>query len=141
VVSPLDAKGGETTFHTSHVIAQDDISVRYVCETEGNPNTFTNASQGMCLEVGMPREASVYAILNGQRMEWPLEDIIAGARSGLVDGLGSSGWRLNQAPLPHEWNTQIEFTDPSGESGDYYYVRVRQKNDQWAWSSPIFCRA
>ena len=21
---------------------------------------------------------------------------------------------------------------------DYYYVRVRQKNQQWAWSSPIW---
>ena len=67
-------------------------------------------------------------------------DLVEGARSGLIDGLGSNAWRLNQAPLPHELNAQVEFTDPSGENGDYYYVRVRQRNDQWAWSSPIFCR-
>ncbi len=140
VVSPLDAKGGEVTFHTSHVIEQNDTSVRFVTETEGNPNTFTSATQGMCLEVEMPREASVYAILNGQKIEWPLQDVLEGARSNLMDGLGSSGWRINQAALPHELNTQIDFTDPSGENGDHYYVRVRQKNDQWAWSSPIFCR-
>ncbi len=140
VVSPLDAKDGETRFHSSHVVDKNDTSVCFVTETEGNPNTFTNTSQGMCLEVEMPQEASVYAVLNGQRFEWPLKDVLEGARSGLMDGLGSSGWRLNQAALPHELKAQIEFTDPSGEKGDQYYVRVRQKNDQWAWSSPIFCR-
>ena len=29
--------------------------------------------------------------------------------------------------------------EPSAErADDFYYVRVRQKNDQWAWSSPIW---
>ena len=41
------------------------------------------------------------------------------------------------------FQTRIEWIDDSagtsdGRERDYYYVRVRQKNDQMAWSSPIW---
>ena len=31
----------------------------------------------------------------------------------------------------------MEDTEPQKET-DYYYVRVRQRDQQWAWSSPIW---
>ena len=36
-------------------------------------------------------------------------------------------------------NINTTLTDTATGAGrDTYYLRVRQKNDQWAWTSPIF---
>jgi len=43
-------------------------------------------------------------------------------------------------PAKHEWQWDLEFKDTKDTEQDQYYVRVRQANDQWAWSSPIFIR-
>ncbi len=140
VVSPLD-EGEVDSYHTARVLERGEQSVSFEAVSEGTPNNFTTTSQGMCLEVEMPRDASVFAVLNGQRLEWSLKTLIEGARSGLINGMESNAWRINRAPLPHEMNYQIEFDDDSdiGKPASYY-ARVRQKNDHWAWSSPIFFR-
>lgn len=44
---------------------------------------------------------------------------------------------LHRAPLPWEFEWTLALDD-TGSGPDVYYVRVRQKNDQWAWSSPVF---
>ena len=139
VVSPLEGEGDETSRYESRVTGRGERSVEFSTVTRGNPNNSTNASQGMCLEVKMPRGAKVWAELNGHRIEMPLEDLLAGARSGLLEGLESTAWRLHRAPSPREWRVDAEFEETLAP-GDSIYVRVRQANDQWAWSSPIFCR-
>ncbi len=116
-------------------------TVEFEAMSEGTPNNFTTTSQGMCLEVEMPLVATVYAVLNGHRLEWPLGELIEGARSGLINGMESNAWRINRAPLPHELNYRVEFEDAADtDKSASYYARVRQKNDHWAWSSPIFFR-
>ncbi len=140
VVSPLDEGEVEDTY-TARVLERGEQSVEFVTVSEGTPNNFTTTSQGMCLEVEMPLDATAYAVLNGQRFEWPLAELIVGARSGLINGMESNAWRINRAPLPHEMNYQIEFDDAADvDKPASYYARVRQKNDHWAWSSPIFFR-
>jgi hypothetical protein len=38
-----------------------------------------------------------------------------------------------------EFAHRFDLTDRRESTGrDWYYVRVRQRNDQWAWSSPIW---
>ena len=140
VVSPLD-EGEIDSYHTARMFNRGEQSVEFEAVSEGTPNNFTTTSQGMCLEVEMPRKASIFAMLNGQRLEWPLELLIEGARSGLINGMESNAWRINRAPLPHEMNYRIAFEDKTDiKKPASYYARVRQKNDHWAWSSPIFLR-
>ncbi|MEX2581309.1 MAG: DUF3604 domain-containing protein [Verrucomicrobiales bacterium] len=142
VVSPLEGDGGAETYHTARVIERTEQSVSFTALSQGTPNNFTNTSQGLCLEVEMPRSASVYAVLNGQRLEWPLEKLLEGARSGLMNGIESNAWRMNRAPFPAELNYALEFVDDEDvDEPATYYARVRQRNDHWAWSSPIFFRS
>ncbi len=140
VVSPLEGTGEHASFYQSKITGRTETSVSFETVSEGTPNNFTSTSQGVCLEVEMPVDETVYAVLNGQRIEWRLRDLLEGARSGLVGGLESHAYRMNRAPMPHDWRYRLEYEDHEGREGDYYYARVRQKNDQWAWSSPIFCR-
>jgi hypothetical protein len=140
VVSPLEATDGIDSYFTAEVLSRSDEEVTFTALSEGTPNNFTNTSQGMCLEVEMATDGSVFANLDGKRIEMPLRALIAGARSDTIEGIESNAWRLHRAALPHELNYSFAFEDSDTAEDDTYYARVRQKNDQWAWSSAIFCR-
>lgn len=140
VVSPVEEEpGASVCYHTAHWERHGERAVAFTARSVGHPNNFTNTAQGMCLEVEMPLGASVEAVLNGQRVSVPLRRLMAGAKSGNLGEIDSPAWRLHRAPLPWEflWNISLDDAD---DAPAFYYVRVRQKNDQWAWSSPIFVR-
>jgi hypothetical protein len=138
VVSPVEAEE-VATYYEHKVTDRKERSVEFETITRGNSNNSTATTQGMCLEFKAPRSASIVATLNGRRVEWPIEALIAGARTGHLSHIDSPAWRFNRIPLHHEWNWSGNWTDTS-EGEDSYYLRVRQRNDQWAWSSPVFLR-
>ncbi|MFT5469542.1 MAG: hypothetical protein ACI8UO_004663 [Verrucomicrobiales bacterium] len=141
VVSPAerDSEVGES-FYRSKVHEKSERSVRFETVSGGNPTNSTNATQGMCIEVGGPRSARIFAVMNGVRVEHSLEDLMIGARSGSLDHTDAPCWRFNRAPQPEELNWRFSFNDEDSSGEGFYYVRVRQTNDQWAWSSPVFLR-
>ena len=141
VISPADrvTEAGET-FYCSRVREKTERAVRFETVTNGNATNSTSTTQGMCLEVEMPRSGKVYAIMNGVRAEHGLEELMEGARSGGLDHTDAPSWRFNRAPRPEELNWSFAFEDDSEDGEGFYYVRVRQTNDQWAWSSPVFMR-
>ena len=143
VVSPAerDAEEGES-FYQSKVREKSKRSVFFETVTRGNPTNTTSATSGMCLEVEMPLSGKIFAVINGVRVEHTLEELMNGARSGSFDHTDAPSWRFHRAPRPEEWNWAFQIEDDSPPNGgdEFYYVRVRQTNDQWAWSSPIFLR-
>lgn len=138
VVSPVEG-GDEPNFHESRWARISDREVTFQTTTRGNPNNSTNASQGICLAVRAPEDTAVVATLNGRRERLPLMRLMEGSRTGDLDGTDSPAFRFHRAPRPHEFRWRFSVED-EGEGNDFYYARVRQKNDQWAWSSPIFLR-
>jgi hypothetical protein len=141
VVSPVDEEGTSRRYHDSHCERVDDRSVHITTVTRGNPNSFTNACQGVCVEVAMPASGSLETVINGQSVSIPLQRLLAGAVAGDTKGWHSPAFRFHRAPRSSEYNWQLETTDEDtweDPRRDVYYARVRQKNDQWAWSSPIF---
>ena len=73
VVSPAerDSEEGES-FYRSKVLGKAERSVSFETLSQGNATNSTSATQGMCLEVEMPRNAKVYAVMNGVRAEHSL---------------------------------------------------------------------
>jgi hypothetical protein len=140
VVSPIEQEADSSSgYYHSHWERDGERAVRFTTRSTGHPNNVTNAAQGMCLEVEVPLGGAVEAALNGQRVSVPLRRLLAGAKSGNLGGIDSPAWRLHRAPLPWEycWNVSLDDAD---DAPAFYYVRVRQKSDQWAWTSPIFVR-
>ena len=141
VVSPAEREAGEgESFYRSRVLERSERSVRFETVSWGNPTNTTAATQGMCLEVEAPRSAEVYAVLNGRRTSHTLAELMDGARSGSLDHTDAPSWRFNRAPRPDELGWSFAFEDEAELGESYYYLRVRQRNDQWAWSSPVFLR-
>lgn len=140
VVSPVDnnPSSGENLYR-SQWKQVDDKNVQVKTVTFGNPNNVTPGTQAICLHVKMPRSGSITANVNDKKIELPLDLLLRGARAEPLRDMPAPSFRIHRAILPCEFDWSYTIGDESESTGrDSYYVRVRQKNGQWAWSSPIF---
>jgi hypothetical protein len=140
VVAPTElASYSPPSYHFSHWKPDGSRGVRFRTTTFGNPNNSTPAMQGVCLDVEMPFRANVRAVINGRQVELPLHRLLEGAHAGRLAKIGSAGYRLHRAPRVWEFDWEGDLEDAAEDDGrcDVYTLRVRQMNDQWAWSSPI----
>jgi hypothetical protein len=130
--------GFEGAFHTSRV-GRKGNEVTLEARTWKNLTTRSDATQGLSLEIEGDGDTRLVAEVNGQSLEQRLADLRHGPRAGFLDGFVSPAWQLSRAvpEAEYAWSWSWQDTDPSAAPG-HYYLRVRQKNDQWAWSSPIF---
>lgn len=139
VVSPVEGDDSEGfSYYRSQCKQTSDKSVILKTVTASNPNNSTNCSQGVCLEIKARKTGKVCLRLNRQKFEFSIRELMEGARTGHLGGIDSPAFRLHRLPLEQEWKWNLDFTDSKESEHDQYYVRVRQLNDQWAWSSPIF---
>ncbi len=155
VQSPLDRNGEQLDTFFSSWKQIDEKSVHFHTTTWGNPNPYTNACQGMCLEVETSLGDEVVLRVNRRDIVIPLESVLRGAVTDTIsEEIESEALRLHRAPLPNEFQWELTYRDTGmmdsshGEQrlaaaeskereSDVYYIRVRQKNDQWAYSSPF----
>jgi hypothetical protein len=156
VVSPHSAgyEEAESIYTFSSWGQEDDKTVVFQTKTQGNPTTSTPAMQRILLDVEAPVTARAYARFAasgefpGKRDSHSILELMQGSCAGYVGGLLSPAYRFRRAPLPEEYEWKTEFLDhmevtapgrtPGFGGRDCYYVRVRQTNGQWAWSSPIW---
>jgi len=132
---------GETEFHThvNRILSTTENSVELKLFTTKNPNTVTPATQAVILELEMPKDGILSADFNGKHFEHSLGELLAGSRSHFMIGWLSEAILFNRA-MPEDCYTiehYMEDNEPERDT-DYYYVRVRQKDQQWAFSTPIW---
>ena len=132
---------GETAFKTrvNRVLERSAEHVRLEMFSSKNPNTMTPAVQGVVLDVQMPLEERIVAEFNGKRFEHSLRELLQGSKAHFMRGWLSEAIRFNRAAPQSAFSVGSWFTDKDAERPtDYYYVRVRQRDGQWAWTSPIW---
>lgn len=135
-----DVKAGHV-FETkvNKIVSVNEKETQLELYTSKNPNTTTPAMQAVILDVTMPKDGMIVAEFNGKKFEHSLADLLEGARSHFMIGWLSEAIQFNRA-MPESCYTIEHFMEdkePEKET-DYYYVRVRQRDQQWAWSSPIW---
>lgn len=107
--------------------------------TSKNPNTTTAAQQAVILDVTMPKDGIIKAEFNGKTFEHSLAELLEGSRSHFMVGWLSEALLFNRAMPESAFTIEHFMEDATPERDtDYYYVRVRQRDQQWAWSSPIW---
>jgi hypothetical protein len=134
---------GETAFKTrvNKVLGRTDTSVRMEMYSSKNPNTMTPALQGIVLDVEMPLDARIVAGFNGRIFSHSLGELLQGSKAHFMRGWLSEAVRFNRAAPEDAFRTGTWFVDDQPERDtDYYYVRVRQRDGQWAWTSPIWTK-
>lgn len=138
VVSPLEA--GEHDAPVPTQIMQRESGYDFELRAYANPNNATQAMQTIAARVQLTHDAVLEFSLSGKHFEIPASRLLSGAVSGNLGLIDTPAFRVHPLPRPHEW--QWQGAKPIGplEAGDWVNVRVRQKNGQFAISSPIFCR-
>lgn len=132
----------------------DANRLEFRTRTWGNATTTTPSTQGVNLTVEGNRDTVISAVLNGHRVSVPLPRLLDGPLSGYLGGFLTPCYYFHRAVPRAESTAELRFTHQATESEpqrssrsgrpapaherDWYYVRVRQTNDQWAWSSPIW---
>ncbi len=132
---------GESEFHTrvNRVTERGDRHVGLDMYSSKNPNVLTPAMQGVILDVEMPRSAKIVAEFNGHKYEHTLDELLQGARAHFLRGWLSEAIQFERATTEGGFLAGHIMTDEKPERDtDYYYARVRQRDGQWAWTSPIW---
>jgi hypothetical protein len=140
VVSPTElGPNAPDRVYFSHWEPDGARGVRFHTTTFGNPNNRTPATQAMCLEVEIPKEGRIQADINDRSVDIPVARLMQGALAGRLGEIDSPAYRFHRLPYWSEldWRNAFEDPQPSGGRDDVYYLRVRQINRQWGWSSPI----
>jgi hypothetical protein len=137
--SPLKGIQGKTM--VSRLPERSETGCVIDSYTIGNPNTVTPTTCSVVLDVEMGKKDIIRATVNGKKFEHRLEELLEGTRSHFMEGWLSEAVSFHRAVPETGYLLEKELTDDSPErTTDYYYLRVRQKNNQWAWSSPIWVR-
>ena len=129
--------------HTQHYQfsnwTRDGNSVELKTCTWGNPTTLTNANQGLCLEFEADEDAVLSINVNNNKYRKSLKELNDRSDSYYLSQFLSSAVRIHRIVKEEEYKLEIQYDDTgTGLEEDFYYVRVRQRNGQWAYSSPIW---
>ncbi len=124
------------------IVGQDARRVAWFSHTRRNPHPYLAGTSGLILDVCAPHAAALDFHVNGRRFQIKLADLLEGSRSEFMRGWLSEAILVHRAVPSVQWETSFVFEDETPEQEtDFYYVRVAQENNQWAWASPIWVGA
>ena len=132
---------GETEFHThvNRILSKSDNAVELKMYTNMNPNTTTDATQAVILEIEAPKDAILTSDFNGKPISHSVAELLEGSRTHFMRGWLSEATLFNRA-MPESCYTVEHYMidDKPEKDTDYYYARVRQRDGQWLFTSPIW---
>ena len=113
--------------------------VNLTTKTRKNISLHTPSTEGLCVEIKGTPETVLLATINGTQQRVTLADLMTGSRTFYTGGFVSPAICFHQLVPENQYTRHFSFTHHNTTSQrDWYYVRVRQRNNQWAWSSPIW---
>ncbi|MEA2062923.1 MAG: hypothetical protein U9P14_04430 [Gemmatimonadota bacterium] len=137
VTSPQ--KGLHEKTMVSRILEKSETGCAFDSFTIGNPNTLTPTTCSIVLDLEMGKQDIIRARVNGKTFEHRLGELLEGARSHFLEGWLSEAVCFHRAAPETGFVLEKALTDDLPENQtDYYYVRARQRNHQWAWSSPVW---
>lgn len=129
----------DNTFAYTQLAYAGDNRVHLQTRTYPNPSLHTAATEGLALEITGTNETTLLATINGEQQHIALGELRSGARTFYTGGFVSPAIAFHRAVPLSEYTHHFTFDHHHQTSQrDWYYVRLRQRNNQWAWSSPIW---
>lgn len=123
----------------SHLEYAGGNRVQLRTQTPRNATVRSAATQAITLTLNASENTQIQARINGIDIELPISELLKGARSFYTSGFVSPSFVFHRALPAGECRHSFAITHRGdGSQRDWYYVRVRQRNGQWAWASPIW---
>ena len=121
------------------IIEAETQRVAWFSNTTGNLHPYLRATCALILELEAPLGARLDFEVNGRAFGHGLEELLEGSRSLYMRGLVSEAVLVHRAVPEEQLCSSLVFEDGGPqEEVDFYYARVAQENNQWAWTSPIW---
>jgi hypothetical protein len=131
--------GGSDDGYAYSYLKHEKNEVYLQTRTHRNPSLHTSATEGFVVEIEGDINTQLVLVWGDQRVSVTLEELLTGARSFYSGGFVSPAICLHRAIHTSAFEHQFTLTHENMSlQRDWYYVRVRQQNNQWAWSSPIW---
>lgn len=141
-LSPEDLQAGTHQAQPpNRLLSVEDQSCAWVSLTRGNPTPVEPATSAIVVEAEMPAEAGIRININGRRYTTTPRKLFAGSVAWPLRGWLSESVLIHRAVPRSAYLLEASWSDGEGRDGDFYYLRVAQRNNQWAWSSPIWVNA
>lgn len=137
IVSPQDTVEASWAFTT--IDRSTDHTLQFRTRSWRNPTVTTPAMQGISLDLQGNADTRITGTINGQKVTLSLGDLLASSSVGYLGGFLTPAWCFHRAVPLSACRLEASYRhDAHSDRRDWYYVRVRQRNNQWAWSSPIW---
>ena len=146
-IIPTRKPDGSLPSYDNAIVDQKESAIAWRSTTMPNQFVRVPGTSALVLEIETqsPQSCRVDLAMNGCKVSYTVEDLLSGSYAHSSTGeLRGPSFRIHGAVPESECiadlvaDDEIEGTAPADNSEDYYMVRVRQQNNQWAWSSPIW---
>jgi len=115
--------------------------VRFHTRTWGNKNPTTPGTQGISLEILPGGNTGIQGRLNGRPIAVELSALRESCQAAFLGGFLSGAYKFHRVVQRSRCVCHTTCRHAGSARGQgQYYVRVRQLNHQWAWSSPIWVK-
>ncbi len=136
IVDPQDHRHQKRHHFSSYEQAANSV-VFQTC-TWGNPTSVTNTNQALCFEIEGSPSTRISCRINHKNLSYTLGELYEGSISEYLGNFLTGAMCFHRFMPEQEYCWETTFHDRTEHSpNDVYYVRVSQKNQQWAWSSAI----
>jgi hypothetical protein len=133
---PADIEG---RFCFSQLTRPSGNQVQLNTVTWRNPTVTTPATQGVCLTIEGDMHTQITGRANNRDIRYALGELQTGARVEYLSGFVSPAICVHRAVPASAYAGTFTSTHHTTETGPgWYYVRVRQQNGHYAWSSPFW---
>ena len=137
--SPTAAPPDDADFAYTNWGRTGENGVWFRTKTRQNLSLHTPATEGMALTVAGDAHTRLRLTVNGELIDVALGELFTGTRTFYQGGFVSPAICLHRAVPQAESSLRIGFLHRARSTQrDWYTVQVRQRNDQWAWTSPIW---
>ena len=123
----------------SHLDYSGGNRLKLRTQSPRNTSVASSATQALTLRLSGDADTLIRGTVNGHEICLPVHELSAGARSFYTGGFVSPSFVFHRAAPEAEYRHGFSLAQESaGEEREWYYARVRLRNGQWAWSSPIW---
>lgn len=135
-----DLEGNEVPWESyiNRITKVEERKVGIDAYSESNPAPTQPITQSVVLDVEMKATDTVTANLNGKTFSHSLAELLEGTRGHFMRGWLTEAISFRRAVPESGFKLGFDIEDEADSDEDYYFVRVRQTDNQWAWASPIW---
>jgi len=117
----------------------DKTSCIWSSFTFRNPTNLHPSTQSVVLKLDTAKNSRLRIETNGIKEEIPISSLLRGSVSLYAGEHISNAVLVHRAVPESRYLFDIQMIDDGPEREiDYYYLRVSQKNGQWAWVTPVW---